>query len=169
MENNAELKSGQQKDNASPLNGSNGREYSNSSGFVEASTFYDSLKQTIANYERLLMQEKIQGKPSIHTEKLLSALREELANYTKTKVAQSARDAPSAVSSIRSSNGKTPSLAIKDKALHEIFHFYTKQSALAHVKKTFEAVQIEKDTMSLGYFFKFIKDFAIQLDQKVLL
>jgi len=56
----------------------------------------------------------------------------------------------------------------RQKSLQEIFKFYTKQRAQAAVKKTFEAVIELENILSLGPFLKFLKDFEVPIDQKVI-
>ena len=133
--------------------------------------FLTTLKQTIAMYETLLLKQKTQGAETAHTEKLLLTLRAQLAGYGKVKSPRKEGDQLSASMSVRYSHGRKLAAGLKErrtKALDEIYHFYTKQCALAHVRKTFDAVQNEMNAMALGYLLKFIKDFAIPIELKVL-
>ena len=54
----------------------------------------------------------------------------------------------------------------RTKILKEIFTFYTKSSAVANVKKTFDAVMIEASVMNLSSLLRFVKDFSILVDTK---
>eukprot|EP00831_Metopus_contortus_P056936 TRINITY_DN4928_c0_g1_i1.p1 TRINITY_DN4928_c0_g1~~TRINITY_DN4928_c0_g1_i1.p1 ORF type:complete len:761 (-),score=157.68 TRINITY_DN4928_c0_g1_i1:122-2404(-) len=136
------------------------RETSKSSS--EKVSIKQTLRKTIAIYEDLFMQQKLQGNSTAYTEKLLLSLRTQLASLMTST-------SPNQPTALRSSRGKKPTHLDKErhlKALDEIFHFYTKQYAAANVKKTFEIVQSESDSMNLGYFNKFLKDFKIELSRE---
>eukprot|EP00826_Nyctotherus_ovalis_P060948 TRINITY_DN861_c0_g1_i5.p1 TRINITY_DN861_c0_g1~~TRINITY_DN861_c0_g1_i5.p1 ORF type:complete len:353 (+),score=62.01 TRINITY_DN861_c0_g1_i5:291-1349(+) len=119
--------------------------------------FADTLNQTIEMYERLLAKERANGQDTEHTEGLLKTLRAQLVNVGRKESREEAKEVKDP--------GKRKEKLMK--GLDEVFHFYTKQLALAHVRKTFETVQKEKDTMTLGYYVRFLKDFAVEFDLKV--
>ncbi len=132
--------------------------------------FVDTLRQTIGMYESLLLRQKLQGMDTAHTETLLATLRKQLGECVKGAPMKRDSDNRSVMMSVRSSVSRRSMLTPKErriKALDEIFHFYTKQCALAHVRKTFETVETEMNTMGLGYFIKFMKDFSISINAKV--
>ncbi len=140
-------------------------------GAEEGEHLAETLRKTIGLYEKLLLELKVQGKDTFATEKLLASLRQQLAAFLKTTDKNAAGSERS--SDIRLSRqvtrGKSRAV-LRDrvhKALDEVFHFYTKQCALAHVRKTFEAVQNEMNTMGMGYFLKFAKDFAFPMEHHV--
>ena len=62
----------------------------------------------------------------------------------------------------------TISAAQKDKALNEIFHFYSKQYVTSTTKKTFEGVNKELNRLEVPYFLKLAKDFRFPFDTKKL-
>lgn len=119
--------------------------------------FVDTLNQTVEMYERLLAKQKASGQDTEHTEGLLKTLRAQLANVGRKESREEVKEVKDV--------GKRKERLMK--GLNEVFHFYTKQLALAHVRKTFETVQKEKDTMTLGYYVRFLKDFAVEFDLKV--
>ena len=134
----------------------------------EDDLFMLNLAKTIAAYEELARKEKSEGKDPAPTEKVLASLKNQLTNYMKTNGKTSANKAQLMKSGL--STKKTLTLEEKRTlALEEIFHFYTKQHAVANGKKTFEAMVVERDQMPLAYFTKMIKDFEIPLESKVIL
>ncbi len=123
-----------------------------------ADDYQDSVIKTIAQYEVVLELQKEKKEETAHTEKLLDCLRQQLTHYVR------ARAVAVCVSKPRMK------VAAEDRvvrALVDIFRFYTKQHALAHVRKTFDAVNAELSQMGLGYFTKLLKDYNIEADQKV--
>jgi len=120
--------------------------------------FKETLIQTIEMYEGLLTKQRTNGQDTSNTEQLLKTLRVQLAALHKNK---------EQTKSLAYNTSKSINKDQCVKALDEIFHFYTKQLALAHVRKTFDAVQKEKDTMTLGYYVRFLKDFRVEFDLKV--
>ena len=126
--------------------------------------FGETLKKSIVMYENLLIQQRVEGDNTSETEKMILTLRQQLPEYRDPVP----RTAVPPSNSLRTSQAKIalPGKEKRTKALEEIFHFYTKQCANAHVKKTFEDVQGEINTMNLGYFLKLIKDFDIPVELK---
>jgi len=120
--------------------------------------FKETLIQTIEMYQGLLTKQRTNGQDTSNTEQLLKTLRIQLAALYKNK---------EQAKSLMYNTSKSINKDQRIKALDEIFHFYTKQLALAHVRKTFDVVQKEKDTMTLGYYVRFLKDFRVEFDLKV--
>jgi hypothetical protein len=118
--------------------------------------FKETLIPNIEMYERLLEKQRANEQDTSNTEQLLKTLRMQLAALNKVQTKQATPNKYKAINKDQ-----------RIKALNEIFHFYTKQLALAHVRKTFEAVQKERDTMTLGYYVRFLKDFGVEFGLKV--
>jgi len=128
--------------------------------------FIQTLKQTIQMYENLLNKQRENNEDFSSTENLLNSLKSQLVQYTQQ---YSQNDRSFATSSISSKKNPAALQEKRKKGLQEIFKFYTKQRALAHVRKTFDTVQNELESMCLGYYLKFLKDFEISLEMKVFL
>ena len=97
-------------------------------------------------------------------------LKAQMAEHKKTHTERTLSERSSISPSLASILKRKTKLSLperREKALKHIFEFYNKQRTLAHPRKTFEEVAGEMNTMSIGYFFKFAKDFEIPLEQKV--
>ena len=121
----------------------------------------DSLVKNIEICEDILIKQKANWEDTKHTEEYLVNLKKQLAG-SKEQIIQE-KIFNSSILSTLTMNSRDKRL----KALHEIFYFYTKQLALAHIRKTFDAVQKEMDTMTLGYYIRFLKDFKVAFELKV--
>ena len=127
--------------------------------------FERTLIQTIENYEALLIKQKSNGEDTSHITELLINLKKQLPSHEKPKT-RAKNFGQSVLSSMTSNYMKPKDRRIK--ALDEIFHFYTRQLALADVRKTFDMLQNEMDSMTLGYYIKFLKDFKVEFELQVL-
>ncbi len=137
--------------------------------------FVENLRETISTYENMAAMLRSQGKDATQIEALLSVLKRQfnqcLAGTGESPAKSGNRNArQDIVSAAGSSPSKMGTLTVKERrirGLQEIFHFYNKQRAYAHPAKTFEMVSAEMNTMSMGYFLKFLKDFHIDIDLQV--
>jgi len=134
--------------------------------------FIEQLKKTITTYEKLYILQKNQGKDTSHTQSLLHSLREQLRSYEYKDIKKNDIKFQGKYQYDSSDLGANKkSTAAEDKrsqALEEIFKFYSKQHANANGKKTFEMMEEEQNQLLLGYFLKFLKDFKISLEKKVI-
>ncbi len=124
--------------------------------------FKEQLQNTINLYEKLLIQQKNQGKDASNTESLLQSLNEQLKSYNEEKNGRGSKSG----GAVRKKSISQQD--IKDRALEEIFKFYSKQHTHANGKKTFDAMVEEQNQLILGYFSKLLKDYEIVVEQKVL-
>ncbi len=143
--------------------------------------FFETLDRSIKMYQDLLVQQRINGTETADTERVLATLREQLPENVgaATKPSEELKEPPahSAEGVIRlkryhvvPATVRTSQTLPKDRrqrAIEEVFHFYAKQCAVAHIRKTFDAVQTEANTLTLGHLLKFVKDFSLPIDLKV--
>lgn len=137
--------------------------------------FREQLKNTIAMYENILMQQTLEKIDVTHTTKLLFSLKQQLMDYIKGQGVPLSVDEAKCIANINNESIQYKIMGKKhlglherkEKALDEIFHFYSKQPSMANGKKTFEILHDEKNLMVLGYFSKLLKDFGILLAANV--
>ena len=132
---------------------------------ITLDSIIENLKATIKSYETMAQQLATQSIDASHIVKLLPIMKKQLRDFERQKTGEHQE-----ISSVRSSPGKSSILGTPEKrlrALKEIFRFYNRQRAFAHPVRTFEAVDAEINTMNLGFFMKFSKDFEIPIDPKV--
>ncbi len=136
----------------------------------EKDEFKEQLVNNIALYEKLLAQQKAQGKNTTQTAVLIDSLKGQLKVYMSQN--PNAEDKAANNQSMSIYGVIKPKKALtqqekKTKALKDIFHFYAKQRVHVNGKKTFDAVNEEEGQLVLGYFIKMLKDFSIPNDPKV--
>jgi len=125
---------------------------------ADSDVFIKQLKGTIELYEKVLAEQTQKGEDTGATNKLLSSLRKQLADYLKQKNNQ--------FGNLLNEKPKKP-LTKEEKrsrALEEIFYFYSRQRFNPNGKKTFEVLEEEQNQLTVAYFIKFLKDFGFSFD-----
>ena len=148
--------------------------------------FLSNLHTTIGQYEELMADEENKGRDVGNIKLLITTLKQEKTTYLKDKQAKTHRDSinntnantnsKAKMKTVRSSMGSTnrlylkkkiiPFHDLKEKSLEDIFMFYAKQ----HFSKqgTFDAVNDQLSSWTLGQFNKFCKDFKFNFSQQVI-